>query len=396
MSQANMLELLMVDLINEERVAAGVAPLTVDDDLNTSSETHSTWMLENDVFSHTGEGGSNSNERIRDAGYELEGSWATGENIGWQSERGDAGLEDDVRAIHESLMNSPGHRANILSANFTEVGIGIEQGDFDAATGTFDAVMVTQNFGRTDAVDDDDDDTGPGAISDTPEMMAFDDAPDDDLPGDDDPVMEDPGDDDGDDDPVVDDPDDDTPDDDDPVMEDPGDDDGDDDPVVDDPDDDTPDDDDPVMEDPGDDDGDDDPVVDDGGDTPGDDDPAGDDDGAVISREYVLTKGTISNTVTETVTVDAEGAATRMRHETLTDTADDEPFDFGTLADVFDFGAFDLDEGDEGVILSDLAFAFTGPDGMVTTDDPARLEELLADYFDDMPAPPTCMDALFA
>jgi uncharacterized protein YkwD len=170
MTQANTLEQLMVDLINEERVAAGVAPLTIDDDLNTSSEMHSTWMLENDVFSHTGEGGSTSTERMMDAGYMLEGAWATGENIGWQSERGDPGLEDDVRAIHESLMNSPSHRANILSADYDEVGIGIEQGDFNAATGTFDAVMITQNFGSTEADDtpDEEDDMLTGATNAVP------------------------------------------------------------------------------------------------------------------------------------------------------------------------------------------------------------------------------------
>ncbi len=192
MSQASTLELLMVDLINEERTAAGVPPLTVDNDLNTSSETHSAWMLENDVFSHQGAGGSSSTDRIRDAGYALEGNWTTGENIGWQSERGDAGLEDDVRAIHESLMNSPEHRANILNPDFDEVGIGIEQGDFDAATGTFDAVMVTQNFGRTDADDvSPEQDGGPaqdGGISAAPEVMTSDDEPDDGMPTED-PVM---------------------------------------------------------------------------------------------------------------------------------------------------------------------------------------------------------------
>ncbi|WP_299499801.1 CAP domain-containing protein [uncultured Roseobacter sp.] len=165
MSQANALEQLMLDLINAERAAAGVDPLTFDSDLNTSAEDHSTWMLEEDQFSHQGAGGSSPTARMQDAGFEFEGAWRSGENIGWQSERGAPGLEDDVEQIHESLMNSPGHRANILNPDFEEIGIGIERGDFTSGS-TFDSVMVTQNFATTDAVDDDDT-VGPVAQTDT-------------------------------------------------------------------------------------------------------------------------------------------------------------------------------------------------------------------------------------
>jgi hypothetical protein len=147
MSQANALEQLMLDLINKERASAGLAPLRFNSDLNEASEDHSDWMLARDVFSHTEQNGSSAGDRIQQAGYELEGSWTWGENIAWQSERGMPGLEDDVRDLHESLMNSPGHRANILDPDYDEIGIGIERGDFQ----NYDAVMVTQNFGATDA-----------------------------------------------------------------------------------------------------------------------------------------------------------------------------------------------------------------------------------------------------
>ncbi|WP_371224752.1 CAP domain-containing protein [Roseovarius sp. 2305UL8-3] len=152
MSQPNALETLMLELINEERSAAGLSPLRFNGDLNEASEDHSEWMLEKDIFSHTGENGSSAGDRIQSAGYELEGNWTWGENIAWQSEQGDPGLEDDVRDLHESLMESPGHRANILNPDYDEIGIGIEQGDF----GRFDSVMVTQNFGATDATSEPD------------------------------------------------------------------------------------------------------------------------------------------------------------------------------------------------------------------------------------------------
>ncbi len=145
MSIANDLERQMLDLINEERKAAGLDPVQLEINLNESSEDHSSWMLQSDRFSHTGQGGSSATDRMRDADFDFSGRWASGENIAWQSERGASGLSDDVANLHESLMNSPGHRANILNPNFEYVGIGIERGDFKG----WDAVMVTQNFAAT-------------------------------------------------------------------------------------------------------------------------------------------------------------------------------------------------------------------------------------------------------
>lgn len=145
MTIANSFERQMLDLINAERAAVGLDALRLNVLLNDSSEDHSQWMLENDAFSHTGAGGSSSHDRMNAADYPFEGVWASGENIAVQSERGPAGIADDVIQLHEALMASPGHRANILNPNYTEIGIGIEQGDFRG----FDAIMVTQNFAST-------------------------------------------------------------------------------------------------------------------------------------------------------------------------------------------------------------------------------------------------------
>ena len=165
MSLASPLEQQMLDLINQERANANLAPLTFNNDLNEASEDHSSWMLDTDTFSHTGQGDSSAGDRIVAAGYQLEGNWTWGENIGWQSERGAPGLEDDVADIHQSLMNSPGHRANILNPDFEEIGIGIEQGDFE----NFDSVMITQNFGATDAIADDPEEEEQPPVIDDPE-----------------------------------------------------------------------------------------------------------------------------------------------------------------------------------------------------------------------------------
>ena len=152
MSEANEAELYMLELINEERTSRGLEPLTINNDLNESSEDHSRSMLDNNSFSHRGVDGSSATERMVDAGYDLEGSWGTGENISVQSLRGEPGILDDVEDRHISLMNSPEHRANILNPDFEEIGIGIELGDFTYDSGSrLESIMVTQNFGHTDA-----------------------------------------------------------------------------------------------------------------------------------------------------------------------------------------------------------------------------------------------------
>ncbi|MCY1126450.1 CAP domain-containing protein [Frigidibacter sp. RF13] len=151
MSKANTFELQMFQLINGERAAIGLSPLTLNDRLNDSAETHRRSILYSDVFSHTGVDGSSPQDRMEGAGYRFEGSWRSGENIAFQSERGQPGLSDDVIDLHRGLMNSPGHRANILNPEFKEIGIGLEQGDFTSEGTTFDSVVVTQNFATSDA-----------------------------------------------------------------------------------------------------------------------------------------------------------------------------------------------------------------------------------------------------
>ena len=147
MSVASTFERQMLDLINAERTSRGLDPLTLELRLNDASEDHSTWMDDTRIFSHTGVGGSNPGDRMRDAGFEFSGNWTWGENIAYQSERGAPGISDDVVDLHQSLMNSPGHRANILNPDFEVIGIGIEEGDGRG----FDAVYVTQKFARTSA-----------------------------------------------------------------------------------------------------------------------------------------------------------------------------------------------------------------------------------------------------
>jgi uncharacterized protein YkwD len=124
MSQASAYEQFLLELINADRAKAGAQPLALDGDLNEAAELHSQWMINTDTFSHTGQGGSSFVTRMTNAGYQLIGPWAAGENIAWASLRSPSGYQDEVQLLHGILMNSSGHRANLLSPTYREVGLG--------------------------------------------------------------------------------------------------------------------------------------------------------------------------------------------------------------------------------------------------------------------------------
>lgn len=145
MAQPTAYEQYMLELINAERAANGAQPLVFNDDLNDAADGHTDWMLATDTFSHTGAGGSSPLDRAKAEGYAFLGSWAVGENIAWVSTGGDPGYSDETAALNENLMNSPEHRANLLNPTFSEIGIGIDVGDYKGTQGAF----VTEDFAKS-------------------------------------------------------------------------------------------------------------------------------------------------------------------------------------------------------------------------------------------------------
>lgn len=142
MSQATAYEQLMLELMNAARARVGAQPLAFNGNLNDSADSHSSWMIDTDTFSHTGLNGSAPTQRMESAGYVFAGSWASGENVAWASTREPAGYQDEVQLLHTNLMDSPGHKANILNGSFREIGIGFKVGAYQGWDGAF----VTQNF----------------------------------------------------------------------------------------------------------------------------------------------------------------------------------------------------------------------------------------------------------
>ncbi|KRW93169.1 hypothetical protein AQY21_26485 [Paracoccus sp. MKU1] len=149
MSFASANERYFVSLVNQARRAEGLSNLAIEKRLNDSAERHSRWMLEADVFSHTGQGGSTSRQRIEAAGFDLAGSWMTAENIAYVSIQGESDLSDEIRQLHQNLMNSPGHYRNIMS-DAAYIGIGLEVGYLKVNGRDYKVLMATQNFADTD------------------------------------------------------------------------------------------------------------------------------------------------------------------------------------------------------------------------------------------------------
>jgi len=107
----------LVGLINTERLRQGLPSLQVNLILMQVAQVHSQNMMEQDFFSHTDLTGSDPCTRMASAGY----AWqACGENIG-------AGYPT-AQSVFGAWMNSAAHQANILSADFTEIGAGYAVG----------------------------------------------------------------------------------------------------------------------------------------------------------------------------------------------------------------------------------------------------------------------------
>jgi uncharacterized protein YkwD len=120
-------ESLMLELVNKERIKHGLKPLKFDPDLVPVARAHSQDMFAKGYFAHDNLDGKDPFDRMRAAGIHFQ---SAGENLA---------LAQTVEIAHVNLMNSPGHRANILNPSFGRLGIGILDGGFYG-------LMISQEF----------------------------------------------------------------------------------------------------------------------------------------------------------------------------------------------------------------------------------------------------------
>lgn len=110
----------IISLTNEDRATAGISPVTEDSVLNTTATSRCTDMATKGYYSHTSPDGTPWYNTIK----ALTSYSAAGENIAAFFSEGSA---DKVNA---EWMNSPEHKANILNAKFTNIGVAVCEGTY--------------------------------------------------------------------------------------------------------------------------------------------------------------------------------------------------------------------------------------------------------------------------
>jgi uncharacterized protein YkwD len=120
----------LIRAINAERTPRGLVALRVDLRLERAARAKSTEMLRTGTFAH-------GDVRARLVRFGARGP-VYGENLAWAS-----GSSTSASRIVRMWMESPGHRANILRASFTRIGLGRRVGPF---AGYGSAAVVTADF----------------------------------------------------------------------------------------------------------------------------------------------------------------------------------------------------------------------------------------------------------
>lgn len=117
----------MLDLLNSERAKVGAQLLVNDLKITEVARTHSRDMFERRYFSHISPEGTDAGDRLTAGRVSIT---VAGENLAYAP---------DVSTAHDGLMNSEGHRRNILDPEFRRIGIGVIDGGIYGK-------MFTQNF----------------------------------------------------------------------------------------------------------------------------------------------------------------------------------------------------------------------------------------------------------
>ena len=121
-------------LLNAERRRRGLRALRPERRLRLAALRHSRDMVRRGFLEHVNPDGVGHAERIARAGYPLDATSVSGENLA-SGER----EASTPAVIVDGWMHSPGHRRNILRARFREIGIGIvpRWAEDDAPGGTY-------------------------------------------------------------------------------------------------------------------------------------------------------------------------------------------------------------------------------------------------------------------
>ena len=120
----------LLQAVNAARKAYGLRPLRIDPTLTQAAQAHTSDMLRRDYFAH-------GNFPGRMAAFHVSLHTA-GENLAWGT-----GADGQAGVVVQEWLASPEHRANLLAAGYSRIGIGLARGTF---LGLGDATVVTADF----------------------------------------------------------------------------------------------------------------------------------------------------------------------------------------------------------------------------------------------------------
>ncbi|GEM_PF-4891190 len=131
------------------------APLTLNAQISSAAQQHSNDMAAKDYFSHySQDGGLSPFQRMTNAGYSYN---SAGENIAVVYSTGALSENTTSLQMHDLLFEdldypNRGHRVNILSSSYKEIGIGLGKGEAVLSYGrVYNAHYITTDFGRSSA-----------------------------------------------------------------------------------------------------------------------------------------------------------------------------------------------------------------------------------------------------
>lgn len=127
----------MLKYLNQDRKRHQLKPVRMQEDLRVVARKHSLDMAQKDYFAHVNMSAQSHVDRLKLKGVT---DVVSGENLAKIG-----GYRNPTQVAEEGLMNSPGHRANILNGSYNVVGIGVIQSGQKV-------YYFTQNFAHRDIV----------------------------------------------------------------------------------------------------------------------------------------------------------------------------------------------------------------------------------------------------
>ncbi|MFL5841596.1 MAG: CAP domain-containing protein [Thermoleophilaceae bacterium] len=147
LAQVNAAILCLVNAERADPANGSLPPLTQNAQLDSAASGMAARMVSEHFFAHDTPDGKNVVDRVQPTGYiPRGGDWVVGENLAWGS-----GALSTPQAIVNGWMNSPGHKANILAADYKDIGLAAAMGSpiTDQSGGT----VYVNNFGAKSGAD---------------------------------------------------------------------------------------------------------------------------------------------------------------------------------------------------------------------------------------------------